>query len=65
MEAIKGNIGAIPDFTDRVVFRRNRADQHMVLGGSLDERMIFPYSSTPFTQRPLPAILAKTNFPAT
>ena len=72
MEAIKGNIGAIPLFPADAAFllslrffpqhaRRSKNGAR----GSLGERMIYRSEVTRFTCALLPTILAKTNSPAT
>src|SRR6185437_17106804 len=72
MEAIKGNIGAIPLFPAGAAFllslrffpqhaRRSKNGAR----GSLGERMIYRCEVTRFTRALLPTILAKTNSPAT
>jgi hypothetical protein len=65
MEAIKGNIGAIPDFTVTVVFSPQRHGSKDGARGSRRERMIYPSNVDPFTYPPLPAILAAANSLAT
>jgi hypothetical protein len=58
MEFIKGNIGAIPDFTGAVVFSPQPRGSKDVANGSVDGRMIYPNGSAPFTSMPLPTISA-------
>jgi hypothetical protein len=49
MEAIKGDIGAIPDFADAVVFSPQALRSKDVARGSTDRRMIYPLLVVPFT----------------
>jgi len=56
MEAIKGNIGAIPDFTDAVAFSPQPPASKDIAKGSMDGRMIYPYKSAPFTSKRLRSI---------
>jgi hypothetical protein len=62
VEAIKGNIGAIPAFAGIVVFSPQRPESKGDARGSFWGRMVYPFGLGPFTCPPLPVIgAAKEN----
>src|ERR1700755_2322103 len=56
VEAIKGDIWAIPAFTDTVVFSPQPQGSKGDARGSLDKRMVYPFGIGPFTFPPSPAM---------